>query len=226
MEQKESDDPNIYEDYVGDIKTKLEKNKLRFEYMAVTDSQQMSKDEKAYRVINQTYQALKKRSDNEQKQQNDVYPYRKRYCSLVDRRESRSDIDKDDDVFTYECPEFKNNYTRDIPDNEVPEWYISASKTCLLPNMEYIENKAIGKPDPKALDEEEKKKEETNKDKNIGATFHCKGGLLTFSFHAKAINKIKCYIFWYVIILILYDTISTHFCVNEQKEWPNDPIFS
>ena len=58
-----------------------------------------------------------------------------------------------------------------------------------------------GKPNPKIFDQEEKKPEIPDKDKIIGAHFHCKGGLITFSFHVKATDQIKCYLFWYVIVL-------------------------
>ena len=56
--------------------------------------------------------------------------------------------------------------------------------------------KILGKPNPKLLDQDHQKAEVPEKDKNIGVNFHCKGGLLTFSFHVKANDQIKCYLFW------------------------------
>ena len=45
-------------------------------------------------------------------------------------------------MYLYEPP--KGVFARDIPNDELPEWYISASRTCLLPSVEYNEDKAIG----------------------------------------------------------------------------------
>ena len=57
-----------------------------------------------------------------------------------------------------------------------------------------------GKPEGKAVDEEDQKVKIPEKDINIGTSFHCRGGLLTFSFHVRATDRIKCYLFWYVIV--------------------------
>ena len=73
--------------------------------------------------------------------------------------------------------------------------------------MEYDEDEAVGRP-------QEYKPFDISKDKNIGASSHCKGGLLAFSFHVKAIDQIKCYIFWYDVILIFHDTGVIHLFIN------------
>ena len=80
-----------------------------------------------------------------------------------------------------------------IPKDYLPEWFISASKTCLLPNLYYKPWKAelgIAK-DPKS----NSKKEEVMK-QNIACSSHAKGGLLTCSFIAKSQECIKAYIYW------------------------------
>ena len=60
-----------------------------------------------------------------------------------------------------------------------PEWYIASSNTTLIPNAKFDIEDAI-----------RKKAEANNKVKataqNITAASHCKGGLLTFSFHVKS----------------------------------------
>ena len=51
-----------------------------------------------------------------------------------------------------------------------------------------------------------------DKDKNIGAAFHAKGGLLTFSFQCKASDQIKCYMYWQgQMIRFFPDEIETVF---------------
>ena len=67
----------------------------------------------------------------------DIYMHlhRKRMIVLVDRRHLMRDSEDviTDYVWMYEPP----SNCRDIPIEPVPEWHISASKTCLLPNMDY-----------------------------------------------------------------------------------------
>ena len=60
-----------------------------------------------------------------------------------------------------------------------PEWYIASSNTTLIPNAKFDIEQAIGN---KAKDIQNPKPTE----ENITASSHCKGGLLTFSFHVKA----------------------------------------
>ena len=180
----------FYIDYIGDITKKLDNNKWRYSKFKVDKKTQ----EKALTInaIRNTFQGLQHMVESEEKQKNDVYPYRSRFISIIDRRQSKQS-EEEDVVITYEC---KGKYTRDIPEDEASEWYIAASKTCLVPNMEYEEDVATGKPDPekKAADQNEEKNKNPAEDTNVGASFHCRGGLLTFSFHVKAQDQIKCYL--------------------------------
>ena len=96
---------------------------------------------------------------------------------------------------------------RSIPKDYLPEWFISASKTCLLPNLYYNGDKAerthsnIHALDPNAwtkrnnvkFEEQERQELITG---NIKSSSYVKGGLLTFSFIAKSQDCIKVYIYW------------------------------
>eukprot|EP00483_Globobulimina_turgida_P007897 UN07913 len=83
---------------------------------------------------------------------------------------------------------------RNIPRDVVPEWYINASRTCILPNMDYGDGR-----DAEAT---EKNNQETRQTKekiqkaNIGSSSHCKGSLLTLSFICKEQDAIKAYLYW------------------------------
>ena len=96
---------------------------------------------------------------------------------------------------------------RTIPKDYLPEWFISASKTCLLPNLYYNGQKAE-RTESNDYDLEpnaEKKKnnlkfEEQERQKlikgNIKSSSYVKGGLFTCSFIAKSQDCIKAYIYW------------------------------
>ena len=105
--------------------------------------------------------------------------------AMVDVRDANSK-----DVYLYMPP---GKYTRDIPDNAVPEWYFSASKTCLLSPTNYDEDEAIGKSTVKHL-YEERKSDPING--NIGCGFADEGRLLTISFHIRSTDVIKAYLFF------------------------------
>ena len=92
----------------------------------------------------------------------------------------------------YEPPE----NARIIPNNAVPEWYIGASRMCLLPDMKYgAENEEEDEADKK-----EKSKEQVINEKakfsNIGANTGCQGSVLTLSLHAKQANVVKLYLYY------------------------------
>eukprot|EP01084_Bolivina_argentea_P163711 284758_1 len=104
-----------------------------------------------------------------------------------------------DNVWMYEPP--KN--CKNIPYDAVPEWYVNASKTCLLPNMEYGDGKQAEKGNAEIEDDENeyeedefKIKENKIQDSNINSSFHCKGQVLTLSFIVKESNTIKAYLYW------------------------------
>ena len=186
MEEGEED----YIDYIGDIQEKLDKNGLTSFSMKSTDKNEF------------TFKDFKKLMDQLSKSQQDqlkidtVYPFRKRFISMVDRRKSKNAPNVNDIVYLYEPP--KGIYTRDIPNDAVSEWGLAACKTCLLPPMKYNENDAIGRNtyNVESDDEKQKKEPDPSKDTNIHALHHVKCQLLTFSFQVKTRAEIKCYLYW------------------------------
>jgi len=119
-------------------------------------------------------------SDNklEEKDEKTDYLHKKRLIVFIDRRKAKIDDEKST-VYMYEPPE----NCRIVPDNAVPEWYISSSRTCILPDVEYG-------------DDSDKKAKSRSRNSNIGANSHCQGSLLTFCFHVKMMDVIKCYLYW------------------------------
>ena len=74
---------------------------------------------------------------------------------LDDRRESKDNTEIPDAVWMFEPPSKK--YTHNIPDEPVCLWGFSASRTCLLPNMNYDEKDAIGETYANRLNVKDKK---------------------------------------------------------------------
>merc|ERR1712173_108267 len=75
------------------------------------------------------------------------------------------------------CPHFGPIYcllspqiTRDIPKSPLPEWFVDASRQCLLPGLD--------------------------DDDNISVSDPCQGGVITFSFCAKKENVVKLYLYF------------------------------
>ncbi len=126
----------------------------------------------------------------------------KRFITIFDRRykpthqhQSRKmvSIGPQPDIWLFEPPP----NCRDIPKNAVSEWYLNASKTCLLPNMNYGDGKMAENPETDRKENLSTKEQlKLLKKANIGTASHCKGTLLTLSFHVKSIEDIKCYLFW------------------------------
>ena len=90
-------------------------------------------------------------------------------------------------MYFYEPP----SDCRDIPDSPVPEWGLCASLRCLLPNIDY---------DPSLLNQ---RVPEDDRERNIGASYHCRGSLLTFSFQVINPNEIRCYLYWNGMLYML-----------------------
>jgi len=179
-----------YIDYVGDILAKLKANELRFERKEAMPGDPTRK---------LFQQLLHELSDKKEA----AWLHRKRVIALVDRRQfaPRYDPKKEakDTVFMYEPPLI----ARDIPKDELPEWYIGASKLCILPDMEFGDgSQHILKEDVEAA-AEQKVAEDVNKRTeqetaerftNIGVGHDCSGALLTVSFHVKQENVVKAYL--------------------------------
>ena len=183
----DANDPKKFVDYVGDIPAKLKKNKLKY----VKEKLNLDSDEyKDTRVFNQLLNKYRKDNGIKDDKGNHIL-FQKRFIALIDRRKSKHSDDIDD-VYFY--PGVAGKYTQDIPKDAVPEWGVSASRTCLLPNMNYKVSKAINDNIAKDLDgDDEKKDKNPSEDENIGIMHHCHGALLTASFHVRQEDKIKMY---------------------------------
>merc|ERR1712130_88865 len=104
--------------------------------------------------------------------------HKKRLVAFVDRRDRKPPIDK---VYLFEPP----SVCRDIPNDACPEWHINASKLLLLPGLNKQQNE----------EKDEQTEQKKVKSCNIGCCGASDGGLLTVSFHVKAIDNMQCYLF-------------------------------
>merc|ERR1712130_1079828 len=146
------------------------------------------------RVFNGLFNELKNKKypalDEQTTRQRMQYPHCQRVIGLVDRRKYKI-LDKQDKdpVYLYEPP----SNCRNIPSDAVNEWYLNSSRTCLLPNMEYGDGKEAEQKSDNDANANNDNDIKHLKNANIGSLFHCKGAFMTFSFHVKARNEIKCY---------------------------------
>ena len=154
-----------------------------------------------------------------------VYPHKRRFVIMVDRRPPKKSKEEEklyymdskeerndkplpteeeekkarqyfhDKMYMYEAPSDCSL----VPNNPVVEWGISASKACVLPNMKYGEKTIDQKGDTTEKKSNSQGKEKDNEkyvNSNIGAASHCKGSLLTLSFHVIERDIIRCYLWW------------------------------
>eukprot|EP01084_Bolivina_argentea_P005861 11071_1 len=106
----------------------------------------------------------------------DKYFNSKRLIGFIDRRKSGSESESD--IYLYLPP----TNCLDIPSNACELWYLAASRTCLLGNIGYKRSDNV-------LDDDSFTTSVKFRDINITSRSHCKGGLLTISFHVKARNE-------------------------------------
>eukprot|EP01083_Nonionella_stella_P178083 628026_1 len=149
-----------WNDVVGSIKERLDANELKY-----YKKEHQNADVKESGIFANIYRNFvsKHRLGGSQEY---AYLHKKRLIAMTDRRRSKKDANKPDDIWMYEPPAD----CQYIPDDPVPEWYFNSSATCIGPK--------------------------TATRSSFGATSHCKRGTLTFSFHVKEGNIIKCYLFW------------------------------
>lgn len=103
------------------------------------------------------------------------------------RQEEKQDAEFADMIYLYEPPMTGTENVKDIPATVVnPEWYIQATRECVLPNTKYSDPNA----DMTGLEHL------PANDKPIGSKSHCQGQLLVFSFHVRAPDVIKIYLHW------------------------------
>merc|ERR1719361_1135515 len=138
-EYKKSEDDNNrnngdYWDFVGDIKSKLSGNDLKYA------TRQRTTDCDAMRVINELFYQFC--AENKIKNIGDhkrSYLQQKRLCVMVDRRKyaSLKNVSSEemgtDDVWMYEPPKI----ARDIPSDAVSEWYFQSSRLSILPDFNF-----------------------------------------------------------------------------------------
>eukprot|EP01083_Nonionella_stella_P068292 181228_1 len=172
-DEKGDEKRDAFYDRIGDIALKLKSNGLKYSTMNCGDLGINPK-----RVMGNAFEEFSKQFNL-----CEDYPSKKRFVILVDRRQQE---EEHDDITIYEPPKG----VRDIPNNAVSEWYLNASKTCILPNVGY---------DPKKVEEEDEttniQKKEEGSNFNINALSCCDGALLTLSFHVKQSDSIKCYLY-------------------------------
>eukprot|EP01084_Bolivina_argentea_P263919 446883_1 len=230
-----------YFDCIGNIKTKLDKNKLLYaskkQYSLIPSveifntlfeklKKQMGSNYPLQKRVNifidRRPQKVRKRTQEQQLQQLldiDVAKNSKKETEIIDDIK----IDKaDDEIWIFDPP--SNCNCKTIPNNTVSEWYLSSSKTCLLPNIEFRQTHAKKNPLVYSAPNQASAKQNPSKliKANIGSTSHCKASLLTFSFHVKEIDGIKCYLFWNgAMIRFMADDIKIILPTIFNMQWNN-----
>eukprot|EP01084_Bolivina_argentea_P135574 238875_1 len=112
---------------------------------------------------------LAKDKYNDSKYNMENYPKQKRFCTLIDRRDEKSDS-----IIMFEPPDDCNT----VPEEHVPEWYFNASKTCIVPAKKYGTNTYYDPQETICIDRA------------------YKGQVITISFHVESSSVIRCYLFW------------------------------
>ena len=230
----QGEDKTDFVDCIGDIGLKLEENDLL--YIQGSNQPSLGSDF-AYgkdREFDKLYNRFKEKYGISEGKENTntLHLNHKRMIVLVDRRQNKMDNSKHntykDNIWMYEGTYFylenivipnKMQYglifslyiapsnCRDIPPNAPGEWHISASKTCLLPNLKYGDGKAA-EGDPlknkqNGINKQQNNQKSDQKDTaeklrkaNLGSGFHCKGAALTVSFIVKQENAINCKLYY------------------------------
>ena len=194
-DNNDNKDDSEFIDCIGDIESKLKKNGVNY----VKGDQQTDLDDdfpygKAREFDRLYKQFLKKHGIKEGHNSNSLHLHQKRMIVLLDRRHNKNHDYDDDDVYMYEAP----SNCRDIPNDATGEWYINASRTCLLPNMDYGDGKyAEGLIDKTKLETKQNGKEKENLALgNVNSYTHCKGSVLTISFTVEEKDCISCKLYW------------------------------
>merc|ERR1712228_1040951 len=214
-EDEENDDLDEkeigYVDIIGDIKPKLLKNGLKY-----IKNSRVQNEEIRSRSIHQLFGEFKKNQiDEDDEKEFNAYPHHKRFITLIDRRHKTG---QDDDIWFYEPP--KN--CRTIPSKPLPEWYLNASRTCLLPNMEYGDGKAAERGRDESDSKDNGNTKEELKKSNVTASFHCKGQLMTLSIIASETDSIKAYLFFNGSIIRFFpEDIKTVLPLIFNMKWNN-----
>jgi len=177
---------------VDDIEAKLKSNNLKFVKRENIPGTGADTDQRCFQLMfNEYSNGLQDINSKES------FMRHKRLIAMVDRRKDDGTKDEPakDMVFMYQPPEDSGN----IPHDALAEWYIGASRMCILPDI------------PKANGDDEKdEKKDENVDSpeyyvnGIGVKTATKGMVLTLSFHVKAVDEIKMYLYCHNQILRFY----------------------
>eukprot|EP01084_Bolivina_argentea_P106124 190013_1 len=188
-EEDDAEADVAFEDLIGNVKNRLNNEKLLHEIGVMKRAETDEKDEKSdgdngYRYMRGYGECFDKFRVNLMETKGDKfaeYPRNHRLCSLIDRRQPKEEnkkyVRKEDEIIFYEPPKDCNR----IPNQEEAEvdlWYFDSSKTCILPNTGY------GK--------QVKKSVELNITSGTGAN----GALLVLSFHVLSADQIRAYLYW------------------------------
>ena len=117
-------DDGKFVDYIGDIQAKLDQDGGDNKLKNVKYKPDPANDKFDYREFNVLFKALQQEiNKSEESKEEQGFPFRKRFISMIDRRASK-DGSKSDDIWMYEPPKGKTGqYTSNIPQNEAALWY-------------------------------------------------------------------------------------------------------
>merc|ERR1712087_386110 len=195
------EEDQMFFDVVGDIKGKLEHNKLRYIHKSkVAEREKARMLEGLYKGFLKQHRLKETRGDKDQ----ESFLHRRRMVAFVDRRKGKAAVGDDeksevkgDDVWLFEPP----SDCSEIPDNPVPEWFINASRTTLLPHLEYRVQSELSQEERDELATAKKTTELEEKamatKQNVCSSFHCFGSVLTLSLYVKSQDVVKCYLYWH-----------------------------
>eukprot|EP01083_Nonionella_stella_P068423 181634_1 len=247
-EDKNEDDEHPFYDCIGDIKKKLEDNELIHKWNVI-DRQEHSDQEvrNVTRIFTETYNHLKQEMHQKQGKK---FPRKKRFIAVIDRRQSVTTYtgkvpnikmhtvlriqhaQKKDDVVFFGPPDNAS----DIPADHVPEIYFNHLLQCLIPNLDYVDEKVEymdgkGAADERANAISDSVKECVKKKKivsHITGLSSCNGALLTFSFQVEQENEIKCYLWWQgkCIRFLPSDVIDILPQIFDEKAHANNKLFA
>jgi len=210
-EQKATDE---FVDCVGDIEAKLRANGLRYVVMEIGN---IYENRKVFANLRDEF----RRKYNLKMENTREWLQGKRFVVMVDRRKYDPRAKKSKDtVWFYEPPKD----CRDIPSNAVGEWYLNATRTCLLPPLDPTQYGAFGGNGAKTGNENQKKKLTEG---NIGSKEACCGALMTLAFHARSTDEFKCYLCHNAQIIRFMPRDVKHLLPNFfDKQFPGNERFA
>ena len=150
----------LFFDTFGDIQAKLEHNKLRY-------VQRSKMSMRGHHVFDDLYKCFVA-----EHQVKETFLHRRRMVALVDRRGPAKGRYQEYDAWLFEPPAD----CAEIPDHAVPEWFLNASKTTLLPHIGYRAHE-MNRPDWELLHSGDAVLQEQARamQQNVSSSFHGDG---------------------------------------------------